>query len=261
MKSYSGNSFNQFTSNSSDFLNLQASVSAWKITRFLLCLIAILVSLSLVSHIALYLLPDFPGRDVFSQKFSVDKEHNFPTLYSSLALFFCSVLFWIISQYKAQNKDQYTGDWKALSVIFVCLSIDEIIGIHEHLIRPLNNLGIDGFWKHAWVIPGSVLFAIFLVSFYRFFKHLPRYMKRLTLLGVMIFAGGALVIELFGGYYRYLYGEYNFSYALIITVEESMEMIGVLLLIHALLLYIYQLGITSIQVRFDLAKKKNNLIN
>ncbi len=247
--------FNQSNPLDSDFISFDSSISARRVTRFLLYIIGILISLSLLGHSAVYFLPDFPLRDFFAGKFALNQEQTIPTLYSAIALFFCSVLFWIIARYKATLKDQYTLSWKGLSAIFTYLALDELLGFHESFSKPLHRLGVDGVLHNAWVVPGVIVVAIFCVIFYNFFQHLPRYMKRLTLQALLVFLGGALAVELLGGYYKYLHGEQNLGYALITTIEESMEMLGVVILIHALLIYIDQLGISSVNVKFNLAHK------
>jgi hypothetical protein len=241
----------------SNLLNFKSSVSAWRITRFLLYTVGILIILSLLGHGVIYLLPDFLGRDVVAGKFALNEEQTFPTLYSSIALFFSGVLFWVIAQHKKRFKDQYTFSWQALSGIFTYLAIDELLSLHEHLSKPMHQLGANGILHNAWVIPGVILVAIFCMIFYRFFQHLPRYMKRLMLLAFAIFIGGAIVTEIIGGYYKYLYGEENLGYALITTVEESMEMLGIVVLIHALLLYMTNSGINSININFNMTQNAN----
>ncbi len=256
MKSQQNPIFNQSDSKS-DSIRFKSSISTQKVTRFLLSVVGILVLLSLLGHGAIYLLPDFPLRDFLAGKFALNEEQTFPTLYSSIGLFLCSVLFWLIAQQKAQLKDRYTLSWKALSAIFTYLAIDELLSIHEHFSKPFHKMGVDGILHNAWVIPGIIVVVIFCVIFYRFFRHLPRYMQGLILLAISIFVGGAIVVEVVGGYYKYIYGEQNLGYALITTIEESMEMIGVVILIHALLVYIDQMGINSVNIQFNLGHKKD----
>lgn len=238
-------------------IELKARIYPGKITRYLLTVVGILTLLSLVGHLSLYLLPDFPGRELFSRKFALNEEQNFPTLYSALALFFCSVLFGMIAFVKTNTKNYYRYYWQGLSVIFTFLALDELLTLHEHLSKPLHKLGVDGILHNAWVIPGGIAVTIFMVIFYRFFMHLPRSTKRLFLIAVSVFLGGAIFIEVIGGAYKFIHGEDNLGYALITTVEEVMEMLGVVVLIHALLTYITQLEIHQINFNFNLTRKNS----
>jgi hypothetical protein len=50
--------------------------------------------------------------------------------------------------------------------------------------------------------------------------------------------GGALGMELVGGKYVSLYGAQNLGFAMITTVEEVGEMLGIVIFIYALMSYI-----------------------
>ena len=250
--------FNPSNSFNPDFLSFKSGISAKKITQLLLYLVGILVLLSVVSQTAVFLLEGLPMgglRRFIASKLSVNGEQSIPALYSSISLFFCGVLFWIIACYKQKLKDKYTSSWKALFVIFTCLALDELLSFHEYLSTPFRKLGFDGILHYAWVIPGLIAVGIFCIAFYRFFQHLPRFLKRLILLAIFTFVGGAIFVEIVGGYYRYLYGKDNLGYFLIATIEESMEMIGVVILIHGLLTYIQQLGIDAVKLNFHVTQQ------
>ena len=52
-----------------------------------------------------------------------------------------------------------------------------------------------------------------------------------------IYIGGALGTELIGGHYADLHGNNTWTYSMIVTVEESLEMAGLIVFIWALLKY------------------------
>lgn len=52
-----------------------------------------------------------------------------------------------------------------------------------------------------------------------------------------MYLGGTLGIELVGGYYGNFYSQENMTYALISTIEEGLEMLGIAVFIYALLSY------------------------
>lgn len=137
MKHKTDPSLDQSAALHSHLINFQPSVSAWKVTHFLLYVVGTLVILSLISQAAVYLLPDFPLRDFFSRKFFLNEEQTFPTLYSAIALFFSGVLFWVIAQHKKRFKDRYTFSLQALSGILTYLAIDELLSLHEQLSKPM----------------------------------------------------------------------------------------------------------------------------
>ena len=86
--------------------------------------------------------------------FDLDSEKNIPTWYASTSLFFCSILLIVIGFVKKQINDQFYYQWILLSVIFLFLSLDENVQLHEQSITPLRSLfNSSGIFYFAWVIP------------------------------------------------------------------------------------------------------------
>jgi hypothetical protein len=170
--------------------------------------------------------------------FDLDGERNMPTYFSSLVLFISSLLLGMVAVYKHKEADRYKLHWAILSIIFLCLSVDEAICIHENF-NPLRTmLGVGGFLYYAWVIPGIVFVVVFAVSYLKFLFHLPVKSRVLFSAAAIIYVGGTLGGELIGGRHADLYGIQNLTYSFITTVEETLEMIGMVLFIYALLEYI-----------------------
>lgn len=121
----------------------------------------------------------------------------------------------------------------------MALSLDEFMSFHERLIEPLqNSLNTSGFLYYAWVIPGTIFVLIFLLAFLRFITTLPTKIKRLFIIAGTIYVSGAIGMEMLGGYYTNLYGEKNIIYAILTTIEEFLEMLGIVIFIYALMSYI-----------------------
>ncbi len=120
------------------------------------------------------------------------------------------------------------------------MAIDELMTIHEGLAQPVRDiLGLErsGILYFSWVIPGIILVAVLSVSFLKFLFHLPQYARSYFLVAAALFLGGALGCELIGGWIFYHYGD-HVAYVIVATVEESLEMTGIILFIYALLKYI-----------------------
>ncbi|WP_026731632.1 hypothetical protein [Fischerella sp. PCC 9605] len=218
--------------------NLQVYISPKNTLRFLLLLIIGLCIVSLAGQFTLYFLPDYPSRGFFAELFNVDGEQNIPALYSAYALLFCSFLLFIIAYAKKIADDSYFRYWKALSIIFVFLSLDEFISLHEKLIEPLRKiLKTSGFLYYAWVIPGAIFVLICLLAFWRFIAALPAKTRRLSLIAGTVFISGTIGIEMINGYYVNFYGR-QYTYSILTTIEEFLEMLGIVVFIYALLSYI-----------------------
>lgn len=218
---------------------LKFEISAKKAIWFLLFVVISLTLASLVGQFSIYFLPDYPLNQTLADLFYVDREQNIPSLYSASVLLLCCIVLAAIAYSKKIAGDSYRRYWQVLSIIFLYLSLDEIMSLHEKAIEPVRSaLNTSGIFYYAWVIPGAILTFICLLGFSRFLVHLPAKIGRLFLIAGSIFVGGALGVELIGGYYADFYNEQSMVYAIIVTIEESLEMLGIVVFVYALLSYI-----------------------
>jgi hypothetical protein len=175
----------------------------------------------------------------FVPQFDFDSENNIPTYFSSFILLVSAVLLKVIALSKKIKKDVFFKSWSLLSVIFLYLSIDESASIHELLILPLRKaFKLSGIFYYSWVIAGILIVLILSIYYYKFLLDLPPKTRYQFLLAAFFFVGGAIGIEMIGGYYSYIKTENNLIYSVITTFEESFEMIGVIIFINSLLQYI-----------------------
>ncbi len=218
---------------------LDVYLSAKRVVKFLLGIVFCLTLASLFVNLTQEYLPDYPSRELFKDLFDLDQETNIPSLYSAASLLFCSILLASISKAKKlAGKNNYRS-WAGLSIVFVYLSLDEFISIHEKLILPLRNAyHTRGLFYYPWVIAGGIFVLIFLLLFGRFIITLPKKTRRLFLIAGTIYVAGAIGTEMVGGYYADYYTTENMIYVLITTLEEVLEMVGVIVFIYALLSYI-----------------------
>jgi hypothetical protein len=69
-------------------------------------------------------------------------------------------------------------------------------------------------------------------------------------MAAILYIGGAIGVELFEGRYAELHGTSNLTYNMFITVEESLELGGVILFIWGLLVYIAD-NHKEVRLRFE----------
>ena len=190
----------------------------------------------------------------YTKKLYLDRETNIPTYYASLLLLIAAVLFGFIARLKQKLNSPYKYHWVLLSVIFLLMSVDETASLHEQLNKPMRLMfNPGGIFLFAWVIVAIPLFILFVIVYLRFFFHLPRKTKILFALAAGLYVGGAIGFELIGAGYVSQYGKQNMTYIIIASIEESMEVAGLLILIYALLDYVvsiydaklYTLGISK----------------
>ena len=224
--------------------------SAKRIIRFL-CFVVLGLSLANLAGLISEFFLGYANLKGLVPLFDVDKEGNIPSTYSSFALLFCCILLAIIAIIKHKQGDRYAFQWKCLSLIFLYLSVDEAASIHELAIDPLRQaLNLGGIFYFAWVIPGAILVGIFVLAYLKFLMSLPAKTRNLFIIAGLTFVGGALGIELVGGAYADAYEQTKLAYSIITTIEEGLEMLGILVFIYALLDYI-ETFIKSVLIQMD----------
>jgi len=177
----------------------------------------------------------------FRVKFDLDQEANVPTYFSTLILMISAVLFAVIGMLKPQGKGSFAQHWKGMGLIFFLLSVDETGVLHEKFID-IFKLYFEptGIFYFGWVILAIPLVLIIAAAYFKFFLHLPAKMKILFVVSAFFYLAGAVGMEMVGGWFAENFGENRPFYNVITTVEEILEIIGIITLIYTLLLYISQ---------------------
>lgn len=171
--------------------------------------------------------------------FDVNREANIPSTYSFLSLLFCSALLAIISSAKREAGASYARHWLALAVIFFFLSIDEAAEIHEQLSRPVKEiLSTSGPYYVAWVIPYVVVLLFLIFLYLRFFASLPARTRWSFVIAGLLFLSGAVGVEILEPQLTKAGSKETFVFAALSSIEELLEMAGVVVFIHALASYI-----------------------
>lgn len=226
--------------------NTTIQINPKRVLIFLIALVVILVILSIWGQrIRFFGVANIRGPwhefllDQLMQNFYLDAEGNIPTYTNALLLFIPSVLLLGISLWKSSVKDKFRFHWLGLSLIFFYLSIDEMTVLHEKLIKPMRAIfGAEGFFYFAWVIPGLIAVALFGLVYLIFFLHLDKKFKWLFFISLGVYIGGVIGGEMVSGYFASMLGQKNMTYAIVSSLEESIEMFGCALIIYSLLEYI-----------------------
>lgn len=171
--------------------------------------------------------------------FYLDKEYNIPTYWTSLLLLSASLLLTYIFIQQYLLKEKYRYAWAVLAGIFLLMSMDEYMALHERMIEPLRSFFDAGsLFYFTWVIPAIIAVVITGLLFLRFFLSLRPPIRKMFFLAGIIYLGGVLGVEMFSGYVTHTYGQRSLHYPLTTTVEETLEMFGAAYFIYALLTYI-----------------------
>ena len=173
------------------------------------------------------------------KKFNIDGENTYSAYFSMLILLASSVLLFFIAWTYKQQGLKFQKHWFLLALLFLYLSMDESIEIHEKFIPIVQQLfnRSDGVFIFAWVIPFGVLVVLLGLGYIRFLLHLPKKTVWRMVAAAAIYVGGALGMEVVGTVVLETLGD-GLGYQLCMTIEETMEMLGIVYFMYTLLDYI-----------------------
>jgi hypothetical protein len=201
-----------------------------------LATISVVLVLANIANSALYAAY---GRTFGLYFFSMVRERSVPAFYSSALMLACSLFLAAIAVMLRRRHKAGFLHWVGLSILFVYLSIDEYIGIHEKMSAPVREaLNTASFLELAWVIPYALFILILLLIYFRFLIKLPRRIRVMVVIAAIIYITGAIGLELLSGQMDAAYGRGSFEYIAAITAEETFEIAGLLIFLHALMTYI-----------------------
>jgi hypothetical protein len=206
-----------------------------KIVWFLIYVALVLIVIHSVILVIYYIVGD-PEKFDFVRMFDLDMERNVPTLFSSLILAIAAFSFYLLAQTvetKEQKKKKY---WLGLSGVFIFLSFDESAKIHEQIgdftekfISPV------GYLHYPWVISYGIFVLILGLLYFKFFWGMERKIFWSFMFSAFIYLLGAVGFEMVGAAESSVHGTATVLYSVLYTIEESLEMFGVIYLIWILL--------------------------
>lgn len=168
--------------------------------------------------------------------FNIGLEQNLPTVFSTLLLLVNACLFLVLSfTGEATRYMRYT--WLMMATAFCFIGIDESALIHERLSAPVKALvPVEGYVFFAWVLPYAIATAVIgCVAFYAVWRLGWRYRLLFGIAG-LTYVGGAVGFEIVGGNYFQSNGQQvDLTYRLFQSVEESLEITGLIILLYTLL--------------------------
>jgi hypothetical protein len=139
-----------------------------RLRRVLLGAAAVVSLLGLAAELIHYRLPAVRWRIL--PFFSLSLEVTFPTWYSALLLAGCGLALLAIASGARQSGAPFRRHWAFLGLVFLYMSLDEAVEIHEHLGGLLELHGVLYF---SWVVPAGIVVLLLGVAYLRFLWHLP----------------------------------------------------------------------------------------
>lgn len=175
------------------------------------------------------------AESVVVETFSLSCEWNVPTLYTAALLWGSALLLALVAASARRAREPFVGHWRLLAAGFAYIGVDEVLGIHEHV----------GAWvklEHVvyfdWIVPAAGLLVVLSLIYLPFLRALSSRDRRRFLLAGAIYVGGAVGMELPLGWWTARNGIDNLGYALIDALEETLEMVGLVIFLLSLLDYL-----------------------
>jgi MFS family permease len=222
--------------------SLRLSVSVRRIALVLAVLIVVFSVLSFVSQVFVeFVVVDNRYADRIAHWLDVNAEASIPTWYATITLMACAVMLGVIAAHASRRGRSYPLQWAALAVIFGLLSLEEIIGIHSQATKVLRMFASTtegvGYGLLLAAI-GPIALALLAVVFGRFYMHLPPRWRWWFAVAGVIYIIGVIASDAIGDYLRPENGDASLAYIVVLTVEEALEMTGILIFIVMLLEYV-----------------------
>lgn len=174
----------------------------------------------------------------FGYWFNVDTERRFGALFGAILILFASGAM-LFASFRFLSHKSFAVGWLFLSCVLLFMACDELFMIHE---RAGEFFGAEDHFGTAvipaWVKAMAVVVAILCIPMGIFWWKLPRYLKIRTAVAAGVFLTGAVGVEILGMTHADASGINNFNYALLVALEEGMEMLGMIIAIDAMLLYL-----------------------
>ncbi len=207
---------------------VELRVDPVRVVPVLLAAIAALSALSLGGQLLQHgLHADFPGLNTWIRYSDVDKEANLPAWFQATLLAVNALVLWTVADDSRLRADGWSRHWRLLALAFGYLSVDELTEIHEQAIVPIQTtLHLSGLFFFAWVLLAIPVVVVFGLMYVRFMRALALETARGLLGAAALYLGGAVCLEMVGGYLWSTIGQDTVLYSLEAACEEALEMLG-----------------------------------
>lgn len=165
---------------------------------------------------------------VLPTMFDVNTEANLPSWFSTSLWLLCAVTAVVIGVLLGR------ASWYLLAAICALASADEAATLHENLLGAIGASIDNSILHFTWVVPGLLVAALVALMFVRLVRSLPTRARRGLITAGALFLAGSIGAETVSGLVLRAQGD-GFGYVAATSVEEGLEMAGVLLFLATLL--------------------------
>jgi len=196
-----------------------------------------IVALNALNLVAVFRFHEGHTDDRFFELFSLDREANVPSWFSSALLLSAAGLVALVALDAAERRDRWRRHWAGLVLVYLVLSVDETAEFHERIGSWLRaQLDLGGPLRYAGIIPMLAFAVLVTIAYARFVLALPPQTRSRIVLAAVVFVAGAAGVEALTGWWSES-GEHATTTLLISTVEENLELAGTVIFMFAVLGY------------------------
>lgn len=170
--------------------------------------------------------------------FSVQGEGTIPAWFSGVMLWSAGLGAMVLAAIEPRRTGiNRTLGWGILGAAFFYLSADEILGLHENLNATTEELlGVPKAATSPWIIFGVIFVVVIGLLSVPLLRSLNRTTSFTIILAGAVFVTGAIGVECVGETIHRSINNREGSkvYTLLFTLEEFLEMLGVVIFLHAI---------------------------
>ncbi len=214
----------------------------WRLVR--LAMVWIVVAI-IVIHAYVILTDDLElvGESFVRRLADLDSEAAVPTWLSTVLMAAAAVLCWTESRLSDPGQRRR---WALLGIGFFILSVDEVAGLHGSVRGPVQRLlDIDNPLFYGWVLPAIVLMVAAAIYLYPLIPTLPTRVRRRIVIAGTAFVVGAIGLEMVGGVLAQSGLRGGWTYFLVSTTEELVEIISVFFFVDTMAMWFAERGTST----------------
>ena len=218
--------------------DITVRVSAKRVLKILLCIVATLIITGTTASFITHKVAPTPEHKLakLMNRFDINHEPSIPAWYSSCALLTSSALLVLTGLAKMHGRDRFFKHWLMMGVLFLGLSVDEAARFHEMIhIVIISQIEVHGIFYFPWVVPALVFVGIVGVCYIPFLTKIDRRTAKLFLAAGAVYVMGAVGMEIIAGPLAEKYGLFSTPHMICEAIEETLEMLGIVIFIYALL--------------------------
>lgn len=175
------------------------------------------------------------GESLLITRISLDGEGTLPAYFSALLLLTAGLLLALQGAVARRTGNPMAWRWLVLSLVVLYLSIDEAGGLHEELGRHFGRLLPDeGLPRNTWVFLGAAYAAVAAVIGFPLLRQMSTTARWSLVAAGLLFLAGAIGVELLAEPFALSTDFQGPFYLLLVTVEETLEMSAVVVVILTL---------------------------